>query len=97
MAGVGTYPNELSGMSKTSTIKVIPPPGQIYGFAPPQVIFVVLFLTDFVSLMGFFVTPDRNEPPAPPTNITVQRAGSQFSSINLTLGFRFLGIVSFCG
>ena len=92
MAGVGTYPNELSGISKTSTIKVIPPPGQIYGFAPPQVIFVVLFLTDFVSLMGFFVTPDRNEPPAPPTNITVQRAGSQFSSINLTLGFRFLGI-----
>jgi hypothetical protein len=49
IAGVGTYPKELSGISKTSTISVIPPPGQIYVFAPPQVILVVLFLTDLVN------------------------------------------------
>lgn len=34
-AGVGTCPNELSGMRVTSTIKVMPPPGQTNTGAPP--------------------------------------------------------------
>ena len=69
----------------------------MYGEAPPEVSSVFLFCIDFVSLTGFFVTPDLNDPPAPPTNKTVHKAGSQFSSINLTVSTSFLGNGCFCG
>ena len=52
--------------------------------APPQVTRVSASPTDRVSRTGFSVTPARNDPPAPPINNTVHRAGSQFSLTRAT-------------
>src|ERR1700739_5068078 len=71
-------------MQETSTMNVIPPPGQIYTGAPPRVTRVKLFRTERVSFTGFSVTPERSEPPAPPIKRTVVKAGSQFSLIRCT-------------
>ena len=71
-------------MRATSTIKVMPPPGQTKAGAPPRVTLVSVSRTDRVSRTGFSVTPARNEPPAPAMNSTVQSAGSQFSAIRST-------------
>ena len=49
MAGVGTVPKLLAGMRITSTIKVMPPPGQTYAGAPPQLTFTKACLTARVS------------------------------------------------
>src|SRR5579859_5019079 len=90
-AGVGTYPNAFCGMRDTSAMKVIPPPGHTYTGAPPHVTRVRESRTECVSLTGFSVTPARNDPPAPPMNITVHSAGSQFSLIRATDSRKFVG------
>ena len=76
--------DELSGMRVTSTIRVMPPPGQTYTGAPPQVTRVSACLTERVRRTGFSVTPARRDPPAPAMNMTVVSAGSQFSAIRST-------------
>src|ERR1700728_82722 len=60
-------------------MKVMPPPAKTYAGAPPQVTRVNASLTERVRRTGFSVTPARSEPPAPPMNMTVESADSQFS------------------
>ena len=70
MAGVGTEPKAPSGTCVTSTMKVMPPPGQIQTGAPPQVRRVARAWTARVSRTGLAVTPARSEPPAPAAKST---------------------------
>ena len=81
MAGVGTEPKAPSGTCVTSTMKVMPPPGQIQTGAPPQVRRVARAWTARVSRTGLAVTPARSEPPAPAAKSTEASAGSQFSAM----------------
>ena len=72
-------------MRVTSTMKVMPPPGQTQTGAPPLVTRVSASLTERVSRTGLRVTPARSEPPAPAMNSTEHSAGSQFSRISATV------------
>ena len=71
-------------MLVTSTMKVMPPPGQTCTGAPPAVTRVSASLIERVRRTGFSVTPARKEPPAPAMKSTVQSAGSQFSAMRPT-------------
>ena len=63
----------------------MPPPGQTYTGAPPQVTLTSACLMARVSKMGLSVTPARRLPPAPPRNSTVVIEGSQFSPMRSTM------------
>ena len=84
-------------MRATSTITVMPPPGQTYAGAPPQVTLTSAFLIARVSSTGFSVTPARRLPPAPPTKSTVVRLGSQFSPMRSTTAATASGSGVGCG
>jgi hypothetical protein len=94
MAGVGTVPKLLAGMRITSTIKVMPPPGQTYAGAPPQVTFTKACFTARVSWIGLSVTPERKLPPAPPKNKTDTNEGSQLSPMRSTTCRTSLGMAA---
>ena len=75
-----------SGTRVTSTMKVMPPPGQTQTGAPPQVSRVAWAWTARVRRTGLAVTPARSEPPAPAQKRTVASDGSQFSAISAIVG-----------
>ena len=58
---------------------------------------VSLLWTERVRWIGLSVTPDRSDPPAPPINSTVHKAGSQFCAIRSTEGCNSAGIGSITG
>src|SRR6478752_7777333 len=84
MAGVGTQPKAFSGMRATSTMTVIPPPGQTYTGAPPQVTATSRSLMERVNRTGFSVAAALRQQKDPARNRTVVSAGSQFSPTRST-------------
>src|SRR6202042_1484946 len=68
---------EFLGNSVTSTMNVMPPPGQTNTGAPPAVTVVSACRTERVSRTGFSVTPARSARPSrePIERVLVPRSG----------------------